>query len=213
MSPARFTVLDERDQARDDGARQPRRAAATPRRRPDSAIGRALATAMTSAADTTFRDVVREACMSAMRFSPGSRAPARPSAAMAELSAALGVAPQDDAGSDRSRHRRRAASAARRNGRRPRRVFDLGGCQRCRSRRRGCAKRSTSRARGQIERYLSVFFTGDGGCRANRWRPRRSPRPIPSCAQHWRAKPGAARRACFSNAARSRRAIAPRRCC
>ena len=65
--PARFSVLDDRDQAelmqRASLAVLLQAAAA-----PDSAAGRALSLAMTSAADITFREVVQEACMSRDRF-------------------------------------------------------------------------------------------------------------------------------------------------
>ncbi|NVN88435.1 MAG: double-strand break repair helicase AddA [Rhodopseudomonas sp.] len=92
--PARFTVLDERDQAemmeRASLAVLLRAAA-----QPDSAEGRALAMAMTSAADVTFRDVVREACMSRHQFKAWTDQSGGVDGAMAQLSAALSVAPDD----------------------------------------------------------------------------------------------------------------------
>jgi ATP-dependent helicase/nuclease subunit A len=92
--PARFNVLDDRDQnemmERASLAVLLQAAAA-----PDSAGGRALATAMTSAADVTFRDVVREASLSRDQFLAWIERAGSTDAAMAQLSAALGVAPED----------------------------------------------------------------------------------------------------------------------
>ena len=61
--PARFAVLDDRDQ-NDMMERANLKVFLEASRSPDSAIGRALQTAMASAADVTFKDVVREACLS-----------------------------------------------------------------------------------------------------------------------------------------------------
>jgi len=60
--PARFAVLDERDQT-DMMERANLRVFLDAARDPDSPIGRALQTAMASAADVIFKDVVREACL------------------------------------------------------------------------------------------------------------------------------------------------------
>src|SRR6202012_3745953 len=92
--PARFAVLDERDQtemmeranlavlleAARDGA---------------SPAGRALAVAMSNAADVTFKDVVREACLSRDHFMAWTDAAGTADAATAQMSAALGVDPND----------------------------------------------------------------------------------------------------------------------
>ena len=81
--PARFAVLDDRDQ----NAMMERANLAVlldASRDPDSAAGRALTVAMASAADVTFKDVVREACLSRDHF----------------------MAWTDDAGSAASRRRR-----------------------------------------------------------------------------------------------------------
>src|SRR5450432_3781762 len=92
--PARFSVLDDRDQnemlERASLGVLLQAAAA-----PDSAEGRALAIAMTSAADVTFRDVVREASLSRDRFLAWTDRAGSIDAAMAELSTALGVRPDD----------------------------------------------------------------------------------------------------------------------
>ncbi|MEH2472475.1 ATP-dependent helicase/nuclease subunit A [Nitrobacteraceae bacterium AZCC 2161] len=92
--PARFSVLDDRDQnemmERASLAVLLQAAAA-----PDSAEGRALAIAMTSAADVTFRDVVREASLSRDQFLAWTERAGSVEAAMAQLSNALGVQPND----------------------------------------------------------------------------------------------------------------------
>jgi ATP-dependent helicase/nuclease subunit A len=92
--PARFSVLDDRDQnemmERASLAVLLRAAAA-----PDSAEGRALAIAMTSAADVTFRDVVREASLSRDRFLAWIARAGSTEMAMAQLCATLGVSPTD----------------------------------------------------------------------------------------------------------------------
>src|SRR5260370_1555867 len=64
-------------------------------RNPDSATGRALMTAMASAADVTFKDVVREACLSRDHFMAWTDAAGSAHAAATQISAALRVAPDD----------------------------------------------------------------------------------------------------------------------
>src|ERR1700738_2434213 len=64
-------------------------------RHPDSATGRALMTAMASAADVTFKDVVREACLSRDHFMAWTDAAGSIDAAVAQVSAELGVDPGD----------------------------------------------------------------------------------------------------------------------
>ncbi len=95
--PARFTVLDDRDQAelmqRASLAVLLQAAAA-----PDSAAGQALALAMTDAADMTFQKVVQEACMSRDRFLGWIAQAGGVDGAMAQLSRTLGVAIEDSCG-------------------------------------------------------------------------------------------------------------------
>ena len=92
--PARFSVLDDRDQnemmERASLAVLLQAAAA-----PDSAEGRALTIAMTSAADVTFRDVVREASLSRDQFLAWIARAGSTKIAMAQLCATLGVSPTD----------------------------------------------------------------------------------------------------------------------
>ncbi len=92
--PARFTVLDDRDQ-NEMMERASLKVLLQAAAAPDSAEGRALAIAMTSAADVTFRDVVREASLSRDRFLAWTDRAGSIDAAMAQLSAALGVRPDD----------------------------------------------------------------------------------------------------------------------
>ena len=88
--PARFAVPDERDQNE-----MMERANLTvflqAARQPESRIGRALLTAMASAADVTFKDVVREACLSREQFVALSDDTDSAAVLAAQMSAALGV--------------------------------------------------------------------------------------------------------------------------
>ncbi len=93
--PARFAVLDERDQA-DMMERANLKVFLEASRAPDSVLGRALQTSMASAADVTFKDVVREACLSRDRFMAWTDAAGSAEAAVAEMSAALGVSSTDN---------------------------------------------------------------------------------------------------------------------
>ncbi|MEH2530524.1 ATP-dependent helicase/nuclease subunit A [Bradyrhizobium sp. AZCC 1588] len=92
--PARFAVLDERDQ-NEMMERANLAVFLEASRNPDSATGRALMTAMASAADVTFKDVVREACLSRDHFMAWTDAAGSAQAAAEQISAALGVNPDD----------------------------------------------------------------------------------------------------------------------
>jgi ATP-dependent helicase/nuclease subunit A len=92
--PARFAVIDERDQT-EMMERANLRVLLEASRDPTSATGRALNTAMASAADVTFKDVVREACLSRDHFMAWTDAAGNIDAAAAQMSAALGVDPSD----------------------------------------------------------------------------------------------------------------------
>src|SRR5467141_3428813 len=92
--PARFTVLDDRDQ----NAMMERANLAVlldASRDSNSAAGRALNVAMASAADVTFKDVVREACLSRDHFMAWTDNAGSADAAAAQISAALDVDPAD----------------------------------------------------------------------------------------------------------------------
>src|SRR3982075_2826485 len=90
--PARFAVLDERDQ-NEMMERANLGVLLEASRDPDSVTGRALTTAMACAADVTFKDVVREACLSRDHFMAWTDAAGSAAAAAAQMSAALGVDP------------------------------------------------------------------------------------------------------------------------
>jgi ATP-dependent helicase/nuclease subunit A len=92
--PARFAVLDDRDQ-NEMMERANLGVFLEASRHPDSATGRALMTAMASAADVTFKDVVREACLSRDHFMAWTDAAGSAQAAATQISAALGVDPND----------------------------------------------------------------------------------------------------------------------
>src|SRR6201986_2834299 len=88
--PARFAVLDERDQT-EMMERANLKVLLEASRAPQSETGQALQTAMASAADVTFKDVVREACLSRDHFMAWTDAAGNAEAAVAQMSAALGV--------------------------------------------------------------------------------------------------------------------------
>ncbi len=92
--PARFAVLDDRDQ-NEMMERANLAVLLEASRDPDSVMGRALSTAMASAADVTFKDVVREACLSRDQFLAWTRAAGGAAAAADQMSAALGVTAGD----------------------------------------------------------------------------------------------------------------------
>src|SRR5450755_3332753 len=92
--PARFAVLDDRDQ-NEMMERANLGVFLEASRNPDSATGRALRMAMASAADVTFKDVIREACLSRDHFMAWTDAAGSAHAAAVQISAALGVDPGD----------------------------------------------------------------------------------------------------------------------
>ena len=109
--PARFAVLDDRDQT----AMMERANLAVlleASSDPDSPTGRALTVAMASAADVTFKDVVREACLSRDHFMAWTDSAGSAVTAAAQVSDALGVDPGDRHRERRTRDCRRTASAA-----------------------------------------------------------------------------------------------------
>ena len=88
--PAHFSVLDDRDQ--DEMMERANLAVLMDAARaPDSAEGRALDYAMATAADVTFKDVVREACLSRQHFMAWADGADSIDAAMAQVALALDV--------------------------------------------------------------------------------------------------------------------------
>ncbi len=92
--PARFSVLDARDQT-EMMERANLAVFLDAARDPDSATGRALQIAMASAADVTFKDVIREACLSRDHFMSWTDNAGSAEVAAAQVSVALGVDPDD----------------------------------------------------------------------------------------------------------------------
>src|SRR5258706_6953917 len=92
--PARFSVLDDRDQ-NEMMERANLAVLLEASRDPESTTGRALNIAMASAADVTFKDVVREACLSRDHFMAWTDSAGSADAAAAQMSAELGVDPGD----------------------------------------------------------------------------------------------------------------------
>ena len=92
--PARFAVLDDRDQ-NEMMERANLKVLLDATRDPDSAAGRALNIAMAGAADVTFKDVVREACLSRDHFMAWTDQAGSAAAAAEQMCAALGLDPAD----------------------------------------------------------------------------------------------------------------------
>ena len=92
--PARFAVLDDRDQS-EMMERANLAVLLEASNAPDSAVGRALATAMAYAADVTFKEVVREACLSREHFLAWADQAGGVEAARAQLALTLGVTADD----------------------------------------------------------------------------------------------------------------------
>jgi ATP-dependent helicase/nuclease subunit A len=92
--PARFTVLDDRDQT-EMMERASLAVMLDASRAPDSPIGRALQAAMANAADITFKEVVREACLSRDHFMAWTDALGGAEIAAAQVSALLGIRSND----------------------------------------------------------------------------------------------------------------------
>ncbi|KGT77650.1 helicase UvrD [Bradyrhizobium japonicum] len=92
--PARFAVIDERDQT-DMMERANLKVLLEAARDPETVTGRALLTAMASAADVTFKEVVREACLSRDHFMAWTDEAGNAEAAAAQMAAVLGVDASD----------------------------------------------------------------------------------------------------------------------
>ncbi len=160
--PAHFAVLDERDQT-DMMERANLAVLLEAARTPESALGRALAFAMAQAADVTFKEVVHEACLSREHFMAWADGAGSVEAAMNQVCRALGVTPDArlDAieremvdGPHLPRSRWLAAAEA----------FEQGGKS---DATQGARLRTAAALSGaaQLDEYLSLFITGDGGAR------------------------------------------------
>ena len=165
--PARFAVLDERDQTEMmERANLAVLLEAVARSR--SATGRALTMAMASAADVTFKDVVREACLSRDHFMAWTDARRqRRRRCGADLRGARRQRRRPDRG-HRARDRRRAASAASALAG-DRVAFSIRAARPTRNRPRDCARRWRSPA---ARRPMNIWRVPHGNRprrRARRW--------------------------------------------
>jgi ATP-dependent helicase/nuclease subunit A len=154
--PAHFAVLDDRDQ-NDMMERASLGVLLEAAADPDSATGRALDTAMATAADVTFRDVVREACLSRDHFMAWTDSAGSVEAAMAQVARALGIDPDERLadieraivdGPNLPRGEWLAAAA----------TFATGGKTDAEQANRLHAASALTGA-AQVDRYLSVFLT------------------------------------------------------
>src|SRR4051794_25813581 len=90
--PARFAVLDERDQT-EMMERANLKVLLDAARAPDSALGHALRVAMANAADSTFKEIVRDACLSRDHFMAWTDGAGRVEIAAQQIGAVLGIGP------------------------------------------------------------------------------------------------------------------------
>ena len=137
--PARFAVLDERDQ-NEMMERANLKVLLEASRDPDSADRPRAHIAMASAADVTFKDVVREACLSRDHFMAWTDAAGSAEAAAAQMSAALGVDPGRHASKTSSARSSMGRICRDRGGRRSP-LCSIPAASPTRTRRRGCARR------------------------------------------------------------------------
>ena len=156
--PARFAVLDDRDQT-EMMERANLKVLLEASREPESPTGRALMTAMASAADVTFKDVVREACLSRDHFMAWTDAAGSAEAAAAQMSAALGVSPM--IGSRMSSARFWTGLFCRDRDGPTSPMSSTPAASRTGNRRPGCATRWCSAAAAQVDEYLGVFLTDE----------------------------------------------------
>ena len=155
--PARFTVLDDRDQT-EMMERASLAVMLDASRAPDSAIGRALLAAMANAADVTFKDVVREACLSRDHFMAWTDAAGSAEAAAAQVSAVLGRRSPTTASKTSSARSSMALTCRDRAGRRSReRSIPAAKTERDNADRLRAALPAAGAA--QVDEYLGVFLT------------------------------------------------------
>jgi ATP-dependent helicase/nuclease subunit A len=159
---ARFAVIEDRDRA-DMIERASLAVLLAAADDPEGAAGRALRVAMDTAADVTFRDLVRDACIANADFRRWTERAPDPAVALVDLSRALGVAPDetvaaiDDAicnGPDLPLAQWTRIAA----------LCEGGGPN---DNKQAERLRDALAASGamRIEKYLEVFYTGQGGLR------------------------------------------------
>jgi ATP-dependent helicase/nuclease subunit A len=154
--PARFAVLDDRDQT-EMLERASLGVMLDASRAPNSALGRALLAAMANAADVTFKEVLREACLSRDHFMAWTDAAGSAGAAAQQVSAALGVT-ADDSIEDIEREIVDGPNLPRSRWEEIARVLDTGArTERDNADRLRLALPATGAA--QVDEYLGVFLT------------------------------------------------------
>lgn len=160
--PARFAVLDDRDQS-EMMERASLKVLLDAAEKPESITGRALATAMMNAADVTFREVVREACLSRDHFMAWSDTARSLDVAVTQLSKALNIAPDETIDSV-TRDILDGPNLPRTDWRRIAGQFDGGTINDQKQAERLRIASVLSRDE-QVDAYLSVFFTGQSELR------------------------------------------------
>src|SRR6204780_1629106 len=161
--PARFAVLDERDQA-EMMERANLIVFLRASNAPDSVLGRALQTSMANAADVLFRFVVREACLSRDHFMAWTDDSGSAAAAAAQMAEVLGVSANDSL-EDVEREMVDGPYLPRKRWREIADVLDGGSKsdQKQADQLRACLEFAGS---AQADEYLSVFLTDDKSPRA-----------------------------------------------
>src|SRR5262245_59921415 len=126
-------------------------------RAPDSAIGRALLTAMASAADVTFKEILREACLSRDHFMAWTDAAGSADAAARQVSSVLGLGDGDRL-DDIEREIVDGPNLPRSRWEEFARLLELGAkTERDNADRLRAARATTGTA--QVDEYLTVFLT------------------------------------------------------
>ena len=160
--PAHFSVLDDREQ-NEMMERANLDVLMDAGRAPDSAAGRALDFAMATAADVTFKDVVREAALSRQHFMAWADEVGSIDAAMAQVALALGVG-VDERIEDVEKEIVNGPHFPRSEWIAVADVLATGG--KTDASQGDCLRDAAVKTgRSQVEAYLSFFVTGTGGAR------------------------------------------------
>ncbi len=160
--PAHFSVLDERDQD-EMMERANLSVLLDATKAPDSPAGRALDIAMANAADVTFKDVVREACLSSRHFMLWADSTGGLDAALQQISKALGVSPRESA-EDVEREIVRGSNPPMSEWLAIAKVLDTG--SKTDAAQAECLRDALARSgRDQLDAYRRFFVTGSGTAR------------------------------------------------
>jgi ATP-dependent helicase/nuclease subunit A len=156
--PARFSVLDDRDQ-NEMMERASLSVLLDAAAHPASTTGRALATAMAGAADVTFKDVVREACLSRDHFMAWTDGAGSVEAAMAQVAQTLGIG-RDERIEDIERDMVEGPDLPRSTWLQAADILDTGSDN---DRKQAARLREAAALMGpaQVDRYLGLFLTDE----------------------------------------------------